>query len=76
MANLNITITVTNTRQLEGLESALSMFTSSEYERRKDACRDEAGRSVQKPNPVEWSDSDERAYTGACELLKAITGKS
>ena len=50
MANLTITLTITNTQQLEGLEAALEMFTCME-----DARRTEGGRRWPEAFP-HWTD--------------------
>lgn len=55
-----ITLTLTNTAQLEGLQAALELFTEVESDRK--AAGDD------------WTRANDRALHGAIELLQSLSG--
>lgn len=71
---MKIEITLTNTKQLLGLEAALENYTDMEGERRKDGLglRGREG-GVVKFNE-DWTATDEDRYQGALQTLKMIKG--
>ncbi len=72
MKNLQITITLESTAQLEGLEAALSLYVDMEGERRKDAQRNYASTPNASKFSKDWTQEDERRFLGAQAALKTI----